>query len=365
MERKGEFADIGEESGYFVIADGLGNTLEKGEIVIKSHDEALTKLFHWLRKDSPEENLTGVGHRVVHGGTAFREPTLMKSKLVEKLERLSSLAPEHLPHEIKAIRIIKKKIPELKQVACFDTAFHENMPMVSKRYPLPEKFWQEGIRRYGFHGLSYEYILQELEKEAGPRILKDRTIIAHLGSGASMTAVKNGKSIDTTMGFTPAGGLIMSTRTGDMDPGVMLYLMNERGFEVSDISRLINEKSGLLGISGESQDMQDLLTRQDKDAKLAIEMFCYSARKYLAALAGVLGGLDTLIFTAGIGENSPEIRKRISNNFNYMGLKLDNKRNNNNAKIISADDSKITVRVMETNEELMIARHTRKILNHI
>lgn len=365
LERKGEVADIGEESGYFVITDGQGNNLEKREIAIKSHDDALTKLFEWLRKDSPEESPAGVGHRVVHGGADFREPTLMNGKMVEKLEKLSTLAPEHLPHEIKAIKIIKEKYPELKQVACFDTAFHQNMPIVSKRYPLPEKYWQEGIKRYGFHGLSYEYILQELEKETGRDIINERIIIAHLGNGASMAAVRDGKSYDTTMGFTPAGGLMMGTRSGDLDPGVVIYLMNEKGLNISDINKLINEKAGLLGISGSSPDMKVLLSDQGNNSKLAVEMFCHYARKYLGALAGAMGGLDTLIFTAGIGENSPEIRKRISKNFDYMGLKLDDKRNDNNEKIISTDDSKTTVRVMETNEELMIARHARNIINHI
>lgn len=364
LERKGEITNIGQDSGLFTVVDGKGKQINKKEEYINDHDEALSLLFNWLKKDSPEEDIAGIGHRIVHGGAHFRKPILLQENNLIALERLIPLAPEHLPHELNAIKIVKSRYPELRQAACFDTGFHSTMPMVSRKYPLPDKYWSEGIRRYGFHGLSYEYIMQELEKEYGSRIKQYRIIIAHLGNGASMSAIKNGKSIDTTMGFTPAGGLMMSTRTGDLDPGVMIYLMKEKGMHISDVNKLVNEKSGLLGISGESSGMKELITRKDKGAQLAVEMFCYRARKFLGAFASILGGLDMLIFTAGIGENSPKIRECICSNFAYMGLKIDDKRNDHNERIISPDESKVTVKVMKTNEELMIARHTGSLINN-
>jgi acetate kinase len=320
-------------------------------------------LFDWLKKSSSGKDLAAVGHRIVHGGPKFREPMLLTSDRIRQLGELIPLAPEHLPPELKAIKSVYKFLPHIKQVACFDTGFHRHMPRISQIYPLPMNMWENGIRRYGFHGLSYEYILQELENEEGSEILGDRIIIAHLGNGASMAAIKDSKSVDTTMGFTPAGGLIMGTRSGDIDPGVIVYLEQKKGFNASDINRLINEEAGLKGVSGVSSNMKDLLERVDTEDSVreAVELFCYQARKYLGALTAVLGGLDTLIFTAGIGENSPDIRWRICLYSKYLGIQLDKKKNIKNEGIISSDKSQVTVRVMKTNEELMIARHTRRL----
>jgi acetate kinase len=363
LERKGELTNIGQDSGLMRVEDGEGSEMLKKDEDIKDHEEAFTLLFDWLKKDSPEEDISGIGHRIVHGGAYFIDPILLNKINLTDLDKLKPLAPEHLPHELKAIKIVNNRYPELKQAACFDTGFHSNMPIVSRRYPIPDEYRKQGIRRYGFHGLSYEYIMQELQKEEEKQIHEKRIIIAHLGNGASMSAIKNSKSIDTTMGFTPAGGLIMSTRTGDLDPGVMIYLMKEKGMHISDLNKLVNEKSGLLGISGESSSMKDLINSRDEGAKLAVEMFCYQARKYLGAFISVLGGLDMLVFTAGIGENSPKIRDRICSNSDYAGIIIDNKRNKQNERIISSNESRVTVKVMKTNEELMIARHTWRLIS--
>ena len=365
LEYKGEISRIGMDEGIFEIYDVSDNEVINKQVRVQNHNESLKMLFKWLEKNSSNENIAVVGHRLVHGGTRFIEPVILDDNAIHHLKELIPLAPEHLPHEIKAIKIIKEEFPEIEQVACFDTSFHHHMPRIAKSVPINLKMWNEGIRRYGFHGLSYEYIIQELEKEAGSKIFSERIIIAHLGNGASMAAIKNGKSVDTTMGFTPAGGLVMGTRSGDLDPGIIVYLQKEKNFTAESVNKLVNEKSGLLGLSGSSSNMKDLLERQEKDenAKLAIDIFCYQAKKYLGGLINVLGGLDTLVFTAGIGENSSEIRRRICENTEYLGLKIDERRNTNNDKIISSENSKIVVRVMKTNEELMIARHSKNIVN--
>ncbi len=256
------------------------------------------------------KDLHGVGHRLVHGGAVHVKPQLVSSALIEDLKQLIPLAPDHLPDEIKGLEEVHRLLPDLPQIACFDTAFHRRMPEIAQRYALPRPLYHEGLRRYGFHGLSYEYILQELAKEAGAPAAQGKLIIAHLGNGASMAAIEGGRSLDTTMGLTPAGGLVMSTRSGDLDPGVILYLLQEKGMTPAAVNHLINHQAGLLGISGISSDMQDLLAQADKkaDAALAVEIFCYQARKFVGALAAALGGLDTLIFTGGIGENSAAIR---------------------------------------------------------
>jgi acetate kinase len=245
-------------------------------------------------------------------------------------------------------------------VACFDTAFHRHMPHIAQIYALPRHFWHEGVLRYGFHGLSYEYIMQELMREAGPEVASGRVVIAHLGNGASMAAVLGGKSVDTTMGLTPTGGLVMSTRSGDLDPGVILYLLEEKRMRPSTLNDLLNQHAGLLGVSGTTSDMEDLLSQEAKNphAAVAVDLFCYQAKKYLGALAAVLGGLDTLIFTGGIGENAAPVRWRICQDTEFLGIRLDASRNDANAPIISRSDSPASVRVMRTDEELMIARHT-------
>jgi acetate kinase len=269
-----------------------------------------------------------------------------------------------LPHEIDAVKEFSRFYPGMKQVACFDTAFHRTMPEVAQLYALPAEVRRHGIARYGFHGLSYEYILSELRRETGVEAAGGRVIVAHLGNGASMAAFRGGRSMDTTMGFTPAGGLVMSTRTGDLDPGVIVYLLKERRIDASLLNRMVNKQSGLLGVSGISSDMKELLDKEPADVRAAnaVELFCYVAKKFLGALAAVLGGLDTLILTGGIGENSPPIRERICRGMEFLGIRLDTDRNNRNAGVISGDSGPVTVRVMKTNEELMIARHTFHLL---
>jgi acetate kinase len=284
--------------------------------------------------------------------------------LLRALEEMVPLAPDHLPQELRAIQAVKQSFPDLRQVACFDTAFHRRMPRVAQVYALPRSLADEGIIRYGFHGLSYEYIMRELRDKAGARVANGRVIIAHLGNGASMAAVHHGKGVDTTMGFTPTAGLVMSTRSGDLDPGIILYLLRERGLDASMVNDLVNERSGLLGVSGVSADMEDLLKEEatNPQAAEAVALFCYQAKKFLGALSAVLGGLDTLIFTGGIGENAPPVRERICEGTEFIGIQLDPSRNRANASIISRDDSPTTVRVMKTDEELMIARHTADLV---
>jgi acetate kinase len=321
-------------------------------------------LFDWLENDLRGQKLDAVGHRVVHGGAKYDQPQVVSDELMAELKRVVPLAPDHLPHEIKAIQAISKAYPSLVQTACFDTAFHRCMPKHAQMYPLPRHYWHEGIIRYGFHGLSYEYILQELRKEAGEDAVMGKVIIAHLGNGASMAAVRYGKSIATTMGLTPAGGLVMGTRSGDLDPGVVLYLLEEKGVQPSALNTLINEQAGLLGVSGVSSDMKDLLSKAKTEphAAEAIDLFCYQAKKYLGELAAILGGLGTLVFTGGIGENAAPVRQGICQGMEFLGIQLDNRLNESNATIISRENSRVSIRVMRTNEELMIARHTQNLI---
>jgi acetate kinase len=280
------------------------------------------------------------------------------------LRQLIPLAPDHLPHEIQAIETLGQIFPGLPQIACFDTAFHRQMPEVAQSVALPREYAGMGVMRYGFHGLSYEYLLQELAKEAGAAAARGRVIMAHLGNGASLAALKGGVSQDTTMGMTPAGGLVMSTRSGDLDPGVILYLLQEQGLTPDAVNDLLNHRGGLLGVSGLSSDLQDLLAAEGRDprAAAAVALFCYQAQKFLGALVAVLGGLDTLVFSGGIGENSSVIRQRLLANLQVFGIALDPALNEAQAPIISSAASRVTVRVMQTNEELMIARHTHHTL---
>ncbi len=355
---------IGLRSGVFQIKDSNGKFLVDERIDLPDHQAALKQLFAWLESHEPGKSLDAVGHRIVHGGPKYNQPHQITAALITELRTLVPLAPDHLPHQIKAIQATSHAFPDLLQVACFDTAFHRHMPPLAQIYALPRQYYHEGLMRYGFHGLSYEYILQELRKEAGEAAADGRVIVAHLGNGASMAAIWHGKSVDTTMGLTPAGGLVMSTRPGDLDPGVLVYLLEEKGVRPSALNDLVNRQAGLLGVSGISSDMQDLLAKEEREphARQAVDLFCYQASKYLGALAAALGGLDTLIFTAGIGENAPVVRQRICQNLAFFGIRLDAGRNAANAAIISRENVPVTVRVMHTDEDLMIARHTNTLL---
>ena len=300
-----------------------------------------------------------VGHRLVHGGAGHIAPERVEPRLLEELQRLIPYAPLHLPAELQGIQAVAGRFPDLPQVACFDTAFHRRMPEVAQRFPLPRAFWDDGVQRYGFHGLSYEYIVDRV----GAATL-GRAVIAHLGNGASMAAVQSGQPVDTTMGFTPTGGFMMGTRSGDLDPGILLYLLTEKGYDAPQLARLVNQQSGLLGVSGTSPDMQTLLEQRDSDAHAAqaVEMFCYQLRKSLGALTAVLGSLDTLVFTGGIGEHAAPVRWEVCSGLGYLGIRLDPQLNERHAEVISTPESHCTVRVVPTNEDLMVARHTRTLL---
>jgi acetate kinase len=355
---------IGLKDSLFHIKAGSGETLIAEKRELPDHDAALEALLGWLQSSDPGRQLDAVGHRVVHGGLAYTQPSIINPQLLRALEEMVPLAPDHLPQELRAIRAVSRSFPNLRQVACFDTAFHRHMPRLAQIYALPRGLSDEGIIRYGFHGLSYEYIMQELKEKAGARVANGRVIIAHLGNGASMAAVHQGRGVDTTMGFTPTSGLVMSTRSGDLDPGIILYLLREKGLDVSSVNDLVNERAGLLGVSGVSADMKDLLIQEatNPQAAEAVALFCYQAKKFLGALSAVLGGLDTLIFTGGIGENAAQVRERICEGTEFIGIRLDPVRNRANVSIISRNGSPTTVRVMKTNEELMIARHTNALV---
>ena len=348
---RGAVERVGLRSGIFRAENARGETLVERHEDVQDHDKAFDVLFAWLCGSSAAPD--AVGHRIVHGGDAFVEPHTVTEELVRMLLRLTPLAPDHLPHEIRAIRAVKRSYPALPQVACFDTAFHRHMPRLARMYPLPRFLEREGVRRYGFHGLSCEYIMAELEKEAGKEAAGRRIIIAHLGNGASMTAVRNGKSMDTTMGFTPAGGLMMGTRPGDLDPGVMLYLLEEKGLRPSTVSDMVNQHAGLLAVSARTSDMEEFLSAETTDphAAEAVMLFCYQASKFVGALAAVLGGLDTLVFTGGIGENAPAVRAAICSGLEFLGIEIDPAANRANMPIISAGGSRVSVRVMKTDEE--------------
>lgn len=350
--------------GFFHVRDANGKNLVDKQLNLAAQNGDIGTFLTWLKGNAAGKNLDAIGYRVVHGGTKFNQPNLVTPELMALLKEIVPFAPDHLPQEIRIIETVGKAYPTLKHVACFDTAFHRSMPDLAQVFALPRSLRDEGVIRYGFHGLSYDFIMNELKNEAGRDVANGRVIIAHLGSGASMAAVRSGKSIETTMGFTPAGGLMMSTRSGDLDPGIILYLLERQGLSSSCVREMLNKQSGLLGVSGLSSDMEELLEKEAENpyAAEAVELFCYQAKKFLGAFAAVLGGLDTLVFTAGIGENSSVIRWRICKDMNYLGISLDSSRNDVNAPVISCENSPVTVRVMKTNEELMIARDTRDII---
>lgn len=354
---------IGLSDGRLHGTDADGATVLEQRGDLPDHDAALEAMFAGLRSLGFDQALDAVGHRVVHGGSRYNEPHLVTPELVAALEELVPIDPNHLPQALGAIRAVGRAYPSLPQVACFDTAFHRRMPRPAQLYALPRHVLDAGVMRYGFHGLSYEYIVGELRAVAGAEA-DGRVIIAHLGNGASMAAVRGGVGVDTTMGFTPTGGLVMGTRTGDLDPGVLLHLLEARGLTPAALNELVNKQSGLLGVSGVGADMRDLLAKESTEphAAEAVELFCYQARKFLGALAAVLGGLDTLIFTGGIGEHAASIRWRICAGLQFLGIELDPGRNHAHAAVISGDDGPVTVRVMRTDEDLMIARHTGDLL---
>lgn len=325
---------------------------------------AATFLLDWLDHHKVFTTLAAVGHRVVHGGPAHQAPELMTPALLADLRQLTAYDTDHLPGEIALMEALHARQPQLRQVACFDTAFHQHMPRVAQLLPLPRRFAAQGLRRYGFHGLSYAYLLEELGRQAGPAAALGRVILAHLGSGASLAAVLDGQSQDTSMGFTPAAGLMMGTRPGDLDPGVAAYLFQSDHLTAKQFNHLINYESGLLGVSETSSDMRDLLAAQATDARAAdaVELFCYQTRKWVGAYAAVLGGLDTLVFSGGIGEHVAEVRARICAGLGFLGVELDMAQNAAHAAVISSAASRVIVRIIPTNEERMIAQLVQQLL---
>jgi acetate kinase len=347
-------------------------TFHKGEnkntlkVEASDHKSAVNFLIDWLEKQDKFSSVKAVGHRVVHG-MDHTKPELVTPDLLDELHRIISYDPDHLPEEIELIEAFRQRYPKLLQVACFDTAFHSTMPRVAKLLPIPRRFDAKGIRRYGFHGLSYSYLIEELARVAGTKAAQGRVILAHLGSGASMAAVHEGKSIDTSMGFTSAGGLMMGTRPGDIDPGVAWYMMRSENLTPKQFNNIINHESGLLGISETSSDMHDLLKNQTSDIRAAeaVELFCYQVKKWIGAFATALGGLDTLVFSGGIGENAPEIRARICDKLGFLGIKLEEKQNLSNEDIISPNNGQVVVRVIHTDEEWMIAKTVSQMINRM
>jgi acetate kinase len=349
---------IGSSGGTITIRDANGRSIAESDRDLARPQVAVDALFdEFERLKLPR--LDVVGHRIVHGGAHHVAPEIVTPALIADLKRLIAFAPLHMPGGIEGVEAVAARHPKLPQVACFDTAFHRGMPERAERFPLPRELWDAGVRRYGFHGISYEYIMQALRADVPTRL-----IIAHLGNGASMAAVENGRPLDTTMGFTPAGGFMMGTRPGDLDPGVILYLLEQKGYDAAQLSRLVNLKSGLLGVSGLSSDVKTLLDARglNADAAEAIEMFCYQIRKAIGALAAALGGLDMLIFTGGIGEHAAAVRAEACQGLAHLGLAIDPRRNDSNQDTISAADSRCRVRVIPTNENLMVARHAARLV---
>ena len=335
-------------------------------VTAADHTAAVGALMEWIEEHSGRDALAAVGHRVVHGGPKYSKPQQVTAEMVEELHRFSPFDPEHLPLEIELIEAFRKRHPTLAQVACFDTAFHRTMPRVATLLPIPRHYEAQGVRRYGFHGLSYEFLMEELAHLGDPAATKGRVILAHLGNGASLAAVRDGKSIDTSMGFTPTAGLVMSSRSGDLDPGLVSYLARTEQMSAAQFQKMVNHESGLLGVSETSSDMRDLLERETQDVRAAeaVALFCYQAKKWIGAFAAALGGLDTLVFAGGIGENAPPVRERICDGLGFLGIELDRERNAKNAPMVSSDTVRVKVRVIRTDEELMIARSVAHLLVH-
>jgi acetate kinase len=318
----------------------------------------------WIEERGGREALTAVGHRVVHGGPKYSEPQLITKEMVEELHQLSPFDPEHLPEEILLTEAFQRRFPELPQVACFDTAFHHDLPRVARLLPIPRRYEAQGVRRYGFHGLSYAFLMEELARLAGTEAAQGHVILAHLGNGASLAAVRDGKSVDTSMSFTPTAGIPMSTRSGDLDPGLVWYLTRTEKMNAKQLNEMFNFQSGLLGISETSSDMRDLLDREAQDVRAAeaVALFCYQVKKWIGSFAAALGGLDTLVFAGGIGENAPTVRARICDGVGFLGIEIDEKRNMANESVISSAASRVALRVIRTDEELMIARTVCRVL---
>jgi len=333
-------------------------------VTAPDHMVAVGALMDWIEERTGHDALTAVGHRVVHGGPKYSKPQLITAEMVEELHRLSPFDPEHLPEEILLTEAFHRRFPALPQVACFDTAFHHDLPRVARLLPIPRRYEAQGVRRYGFHGISYAFLMGELARLAGSEATQGRIILAHLGNGASLAAVRDGKPRDTSMSFTPTAGVPMSTRSGDLDPGLFWYLARTEGPDAKQFNEMVNIQSGLLGVSETSSDMRNLLDRETQDVRAteAVALFCYQVKKWIGAFAAALGGLDTLVFAGGIGENAPTVRARVCDGLGFLGIELDEKRNAAYDGVISAPAGRVALRVIRTDEELMIAKIVCRVL---
>jgi acetate kinase len=328
------------------------------------HTIAVGVLMDWIEERSGRDPLTAVGHRVVHGGPKYYKPQRITAEMVTELKQLSPFDPDHMPEEILLTEAFHRRFPDLPQVACFDTAFHHDLPRVAQMLPIPRHYEAQGVRRYGFHGLSYEFLMEELARLAGEDAAQGRVILAHLGNGASLAAVHGGKSVDTSMSFTPTAGVPMSTRTGDLDPGLVWYLARTEKMSSKEFNDMVNFQSGLLGISETTSDMRDLLKHEMQDVRAAeaVALFCYQVKKWIGSFAAALGGIETLVFSGGIGENAPAVRARICDGLGFFGIELDEKHNAANEGVISAASSRVVIRVIRTNEEQIIAKTVCQVL---
>ena len=360
----GKVEGIGSRSTTFTFEESVRNEQDSRGIGELDHLSAATFLIDWIEHQFGLSSLTAAGYRIVNGGANYSEPQRVTKPLLDELRRISAYAPEHLPSEIALIDLFRDRAPGLLHVACFDTAFHRRMPPVAKILPIPRRFRAKGIERYGFHGLSYSFLVEELIRVAGAGAAQERVILAHLGNGASLAAVRGGKSVDTSMSFTPAAGVPMGTRSGDLDPGLVSYLARTEHMSAEQFHHMVNHESGLIGVSETSSDLRDLLAREvdDMRAAEAIALFCYQIKKWIGAFAAALGGLDTLVFAGGIGENAPVVRARICEGLGFLGIELDPGRNAATEPVISAQVSPVEVRVIHTNEELMIAKAVDRVL---
>ena len=359
----GKVDRIGLSGTNLTFHEAEGKPESTSQLSAADHKSAVNSLIDWLEKQQDFASVQAMGHRVVHG-MKHTEPEIVTPDLLEELHRISPYDPDHLPREIELIEAFRQRHPKLPQLACFDTAFHQTMPRVAKLLPIPRRFDAKGVQRYGFHGLSYAYLVEELARLGDPAAAKGNVILAHLGNGASLAAVRDGKSMDTSMGFTPTAGLVMSTRSGDLDPGLAPYLARTERMTTQQFYEMVNHKSGLLGISETSSDMRDLCAIEATDVRAAeaVALFCYQAKKWIGSFAAALGGLDTLVFAGGIGENAPPVRARICEGLNFLGVEIDGQANSTTAPVISTNSSRVRVRVIHTDEELMIARSVRRLL---
>jgi acetate kinase len=360
----GEIERIGLPDASFQVK-GLNQADDfSRSVTAPNHTVAVDVLMDWLEQRGGSDAVTAVGHRVVHGGPKYSRPERITPEMVEELRQLVPFDPNHLPEEILLTSAFHRRFPDLPQVACFDTAFYHDLPRVAQQLPIPRRYEAQGVRRYGFHGLSYEFLLGELARQAGAEAAQGRVILAHLGNGASLTAVRNGKPVDTSMSFTPTAGVPMSTRTGDIDPGLVWYLARIEKMGAEQFNVMVNSESGLLGVSETSSDMRDLLEAEARDRRAAeaVALFCYQVKKWIGSFAAALGGLDTLVFAAGVGENAPAVRARICDGLGFLGIELDEKRNLANADVISSETRRNTVRVIRTDEERVIANMVCRVL---